>query len=293
MRPTEPPARRAAPAPWGRGLVTVAVGVLGALGVLAVVGCSATSPTSSTGPDGSATTAAGGVTPGTGMASGTLTIPAAASLTEPFTAIRTSFEAANPGVTDVAFSFDSSSRLAEQIRQGAPADVFASADEASMATLVDAGLVAGTPQVFARNQLAIVVKAGNPRRVRGLADLASVGTVSLCGSEVPCGRYADQVLQRAGVSIPVDTVTRGPNAKATLGAVADGDADAGIVYVTDVTGDRVEAVSIPADQNAVASYPIAVLAEARNPGAAQAFVAQVLGPDGQAALRAAGFLPPS
>ncbi|MFN8037676.1 MAG: molybdate ABC transporter substrate-binding protein [Acidimicrobiales bacterium] len=234
-----------------------------------------------------------GSAPATGMASGTLTVSAAASLTEPFTAIGEAFRRANPGVTEVRFSFDSSSTLAKQILDGAPADAFASADEPNITKLTDAHVVAGTPEVFARNRLAVVVKKGNPKGVRSLADLSTVGTVSLCGSEVPCGRYADQVLQQAEVTVPTGKVTRGQNVKATLGAVADGDADAGIVYATDVTGDKVEAVAIPDGENAIATYPIAVLSASSNPAASQAFVAFLLGPEAQAILRQAGFLPPT
>jgi len=264
----------------------MAVAVTAALAVL-LTACSAANGGSS------AATSPRGSTPATGMASGTLTVSAAASLTEPFKKIGDAFRKANPGMADIRFSFDSSSTLATQIQDGAPADVFASADEANMKKLTDAKLVAGTPQVFARNRLAIVVKKGNPKGVKTLADLATVGTVSLCGSEVPCGRYADQVLQQAGVAIPTDRITRGQNVKATLGAVADGDADAGVVYATDITGDKVEAVAIPDAQNAIAAYPIAVLSAASNPAASQAFVAFVLGPEAQAILRQAGFLPPT
>lgn len=265
----------------------VVVATAAALASVLLAACSGTNGGST------AATSPGGSTPATGMASGTLTVSAAASLTEPFKEIAGAFRRANPGVTDVRLSFDSSSTLAKQILDGAPADAFASADEANMKKLTDARLVAGTPQVFARNRLAIVVKKGNPKGVKGLADLATVGTVSLCGSEVPCGRYADQVLRQATVTIPTDKVTRGQNVKATLGAVADGDADAGIVYATDVTGDKVEAVAIPDGQNAIATYLIAVLSASSNPAASQAFVAFLLGADAQAILRQTGFLPPA
>jgi molybdate transport system substrate-binding protein len=222
---------------------------------------------------------------------GTVTVSAAASLTDVFTEIGGDFTAANPGM-DVRFNFGSSSTLAGQIADGAPADAFASADEANMNKLVDAKLVEGDPIVFARNELTIVVPAGNPKNVRTLDDLASVGTVSLCGREVPCGRYADQVLQEANVAIPESSVTRGQDVKATLGAVAEGDADAAIVYVTDVTGDGIEAIAIPDAQNAIATYPIAGLASSSHPEIVRAFVAHVLSPAGQARLTAAGFLPP-
>jgi molybdate transport system substrate-binding protein len=232
----------------------------------------------------------GATTAGTG--GGTITVSAAASLTASFTTIGEDFMAANPG-TEVTFNFDSSGTLSKQILDGASADVFASADEANMAKLTDADLVAGTPDAFARNQLTIVVKKGNPRGVTTLADLATAGTIALCGSDVPCGRYADQILAGAGVTIPADRITRGQNVKATFAAVAEGDADAGIVYVTDVTGDRVDAIAIPDADNASATYPIGVLAASTNRSTAEAFMAYVLSDAGQAVLEAAGFLPPT
>lgn len=223
---------------------------------------------------------------------GSITVSAAASLTEPFRKIADDFEAANPGVTDVKLNFDASGTLVKQIQDGAAVDSFASADEANMAKLVDAGLVEGSPQVFARNKMTIVVKKGNPREIRTLADLASGPMVSLCGADVPCGKYADQMLQQAGVTIPTDKITRGQHAKGTLTAVADGDADAGIVYVTDVSGDKVEAVPVPDSVNVIADYPIAVLKASTNGTTAEAFMAYVLSDAGQATRRAAGFLPP-
>jgi len=134
-----------------------------------------------------------------------------------------------------------------------------------------------------------VVKQGNPRGVRSLADLTSVGIVSLCGAEVPCGIYADLALQRANVLVPADRVTRAQNANAAFTAVAEGDADAGIVYVTDIKGERVSAVSIPEEHNAVVTYPIATMKATTNAAAAQAFVAFVLGDRGRAVLEQAGF----
>lgn len=230
----------------------------------------------------------GSVTP---VVTSDLTVSAAASLTAPFGTIGDELTSASGGAGEVTFSFDSSSTLATQIIDGAPADVFAAADEASMARLVDAGMVRGEPRVFARNELAIVVKAGNPTGIASLADLASADVVALCGEDVPCGRYAAEVLDQAGVAIPTDRITRGQNAKATLAAVAAGDADAGIVYATDIVGADVEAVAIPAEVNVIADYPIAVVADAADPTSAEAFVAFVLGPGGQAILADAGFLP--
>lgn len=269
---------------------------VGLLVTIAFLGTSCSSAgTTATSSDGATTEpAAGGSTPGAAgsSAAGSITVSAAASLTAPFEQIGDEFEKANPAVTDVTFNFDSSATLVTQIQGGAPADSFASADEANMTTLTDADLVVGTPTVFARNRLTIVVKDGNPKAVTSLADLATVGTVSLCGRDVPCGRYADQILQQAGVTIPTDRVTRGQNVKATLSAVSDGDADAAIVYVTDAN-DKVDTVAIPDAQNVIATYPIAVLTTSTNPATAEAFIAFVLGPRGQATLRAAGFLPPT
>jgi molybdate transport system substrate-binding protein len=223
--------------------------------------------------------------------SGSITVAAAASLTDPFKAIGAAFERANPGTT-VTFTFDSSARLASQIEAGAPVDVFASADVPTMNELNDAGLVASTPTTFASNKLVIVVKRGNPAGVQSLADLRTVDVGSLCGADVPCGRYADDILQRAGVSIPAEHASRAQNAKAAFAAVAEGDAEAGIVYATDVTGERVSTVAIPDDQNARVVYPLAVLKAASDRSLADRFVAFVLAADGRSALTAVGFGPP-
>jgi molybdate transport system substrate-binding protein len=225
---------------------------------------------------------------------GTITVSAAASLTEAFGKIGTDFSAANPGAT-VTFNFGSSGTLATQIQQGAPADAFASADPANVDILIQAGLVDDRATVFAKNKLVIVTKPGNPKHVETLADLATVGVVSLCGETVPCGKYAAQILTTAGVTIPTDKITRGQDVKATLGAVTTGDADAAIVYVTDAksAGAAVTAVTIPDAQNAIATYPIAVMKAAGNPAATRAFVEYVVGPKGAATLKSYGFLPPS
>jgi len=226
--------------------------------------------------------------------SGKITVSAAASLTDAIDQIKADFEAVNPDTT-VTATYDSSGTLSEQILDGAPVDVFASADEANMAKLTDEDLVAGEPTVFARNQLAIVTKPGNPEGIETLADLADVGVVSLCGEDVPCGTFAQRVLDGAGVAIPETSVTRGQNVKATLTAVTEGDAVAGIVYVTDALGaaDEAEIVDIAEADNAVAVYPAAVLADAANVEVAEAFVAYVASDEGQAVLRELGFLPPT
>jgi molybdate transport system substrate-binding protein len=222
----------------------------------------------------------------------TITVAAATSLTGAFTEIGDGFAADHPDV-DVTFTFDSSSALGTQIIEGAPADVYASADDVTMARLSDEDLVAGTPEIFARNELVIVTAPGNPDGVETLADLAGAGVISLCGEDVPCGTYAAEALDRAGVTIDESSITRGQNATATLTAVSEGDADAGIVYATDAgaAGDAVEAVAIPEDLNPIATYPIAVLEASDRTDAAETFVAYVLSDEGQAVLAEHGFLP--
>lgn len=233
-----------------------------------------------------------GGTDGSGP-SGSVTVAAAASLTEAFEELAAVFEEANPDAS-VELDLGASSALATRILQGAPVDVFASADEANMQKVSTAGLVDGTPRVFARNALEIATRPGNPERVRGLADLPRVDVVALCGKEVPCGRSADQALARAGVVIPESRVTRGQDVKATLGAVSEGDADAAVVYTTDVraAGRAVTGVEIPEAQNVPAVYPIAVLRDAGRPEVAAAFVGLVTSPRGREVLASFGFRAP-
>jgi molybdate transport system substrate-binding protein len=208
---------------------------------------------------------------GSSALTGTLTVLAAASLTDAFEALGEQFEAAHRG-TDVEFSFAASSELAAQVREGAPADVFASADEANVQKVVDAGDADGDPVVFARNRLAIAVEAANPEGITGLGDLADPGlVVVLCASEVPCGTYADEALANAGVT--VTPKSRGESVKATLSLVELGEADAAIVYATDVAASgKVEAVAIPEDENVVATLPIVRLAASDHPELADAWI---------------------
>lgn len=236
--------------------------------------------------------AAASCAPSAGGGGGTVTIFAAASLTEAFGALADELHTEHPDLT-VRSSFASSATLAAQIQSGAEADVFASADEATMRTLVDAGLVAGAPVVFARNRLEIVVQAGNPRHIAGLADLARPDvTVVLGAPPVPVGVYAQQALAKAGVtahpkSLEVDV-------KHVVAKVALGEADAGIVYRTDVRagGSAVEGIRIPDDQNVLASYPIAVVAGARNAAGAGTFLALLRADRGRAILTRYGFVLP-
>lgn len=224
---------------------------------------------------------------------GAVTVLGASSLTEAFTAIGKAFERKYPDAS-VTFSFNSSSTLATQIEQGAPADVFASADEANMTRLEDAGLVAaGDGQVFARNRLAIAVEPGNPKKIKTLADTVADDVILvLCAPEVPCGKFALEAYGNAGIDVP--QVPTGVNVKDTLAKVALGEADAAIVYVTDVKAAKgdVDGVKILTSQNVVARYPVAPLADAPNPVAAKAFALFVDSKAGQRILRRFGFLAP-
>jgi molybdate transport system substrate-binding protein len=214
---------------------------------------------------------------------------AAASLTAAFTELGAQFTAADGG-TRVSFNFAGSQALATQIQQGAPADVFASAD---VPNIDKVGRLVGDPQVFAGNLLQIVVEKGNPKGVKGLDDLAGSDLkVVLAAEEVPAGKYAKQILDRAGVS--VRPVSREDNVKAVVTKVSLGEADAGIVYVTDVTagGDKVEGVDIPEEQNVVATYPIATVKASKAQDKAQAFMDLVRSDLGQQVLENHGFLPP-
>ena len=229
---------------------------------------------------------------GTRAPTGSITVSAASSLTEAFTALGRRFERRHPKTT-FTLNVGSSSALAGQIRAGAPVDVYAAADVAAMDELRAPTRLVTTPRSFARNRMEIAVKPGNPEGVTSVRDLADAGTVALCGASVPCGVYAADVLTRAGVTIPDSDVTRGADAKATIGAVAHGDADAAIVYATDVAaaGDTVDGVTIPDEHNVVALYPIATLADASNPRLAKRFVEFVVSRTGQRILARHGFLP--
>jgi len=220
----------------------------------------------------------------------TVTVFAAASLTAAFQAVGNGFEKLHPD-TKVELNFAGSSTLVQQIQQGAPADVFASADETNMQKLVESGALAGAPQRFAGNRLQIAVAPNNPQRIATLADLAKPGlTIALCGPTVPCGRYAAEAFTKAGVTAPA--ASQEVDVKAVLTKVSLGEADAGIVYVTDVraAAGKVAGVDISESSNVIASYPIAVLKDAPDAAAAAKFVEFVLSQDGQRVLAGFGFL---
>jgi molybdate transport system substrate-binding protein len=227
-----------------------------------------------------------------GAASGELLVSAAASLTDAFAEIEAAFEEAHPGV-DVILNLGASSALLEQILEGAPADVFASANTSNMDQVAEAGEVSGEAQTFVTNSLQIAVPAGNEAGVSGLEDFAREELlIGLCAEDVPCGEFGREALASAGVTPAIDT--NEPDVRALLTKIEAGELDAGITYVTDVisTAGRVEGVDIPDENNVVAEYPIAALASAPNPDAAAAFVEFVLSNEGQAILTGYGFSSP-
>jgi len=235
--------------------------------------------------------AAAGTTEGGGL-SGTLTVFAAASLTDVFTQFGKHLEDQQPGL-HVQFNFAGSSQLATQLTQGAPADVFASANESQMKVVTDAGLQAGDPTIFTENVLEIAVPKGNPGHVTGLRDFANPDlTLAVCAPQVPCGAAAQQVFQAAGIDARPDTQEE--DVKAALNKVQLGEVDAALVYATDVqaAGDAVAGIAFPEAEQAVNKYPICTLEAAPNPDAAQAFVDLVRSDAGQKALVDAGFRAP-
>lgn len=230
--------------------------------------------------------AAGG---GAAGPTGTVTVFAAASLKTAFADLAAQFEAANPGM-DVMLSFAGSADLVTQITQGAPADVFASADTRNMDKLRDEGLLDGEPRHFAVNTLAIVVPAGNPAGITGFGEMARSGIkVVVCASQVPCGAATKTIEQETGTTL--SPVSEESSVTDVLGKVTSGEADAGLVYVTDAksAGNKVEQVPFPEAAKAVNTYPITTVKGAGNKAAADAFVEFVLGTEGQAAMAAAGF----
>jgi len=235
----------------------------------------------------------------------TLTIMAAASLTESFTEIAAAFEAQNPGVT-VSINFAGTQALVEQLTQGVEADVFASANTKYMTAIIENGRVTeGADSVFAHNKLAVIYPKDNPGGITELLDLAKEGLVlDLADPSVPVGNYTVNFLDKAGEDpafgeaykegVLANVASYEENVKAVVTKVSLGEADAGIVYLTDITADAAEMVDIldiPDALNTIATYPIAVLSDAVNPDLAQAFVDFVLSSEGQAILAKYNFVP--
>jgi len=270
----------------------VAVRLAGAVAVAAVAmlatGCRRNAP------------AAGG-SGGAGAPAETLSVFAAASLREAFTALGAELEKGHPGAR-VVFNFAGSQELRTQIEHGAPADVFASADMRHMAALRAAGLV-GAPVIFARNELVIAVAGAQAARVRSLGDLPRVGRLVIGAPDVPIGSYTQDLLDRAGAQLGADfrarvegrVVSRELNVRQVLAKLRLGEADAAIVYRTDAlnVAGYLAIVAIPPALNVIAEYPIAPVAAAPHAPLARAFVDLVLSAQGQATLRSFGFLPPA
>ncbi|MDT7589795.1 MAG: molybdate transport system substrate-binding protein [Pseudonocardiales bacterium] len=258
-----------------KSLVMVASGLLASA---LVAGCGGGGASQSGGPSGSAAPGAA-----------TLTVSAAASLTDVFNQLGKTFESQNPGST-VRFNYGGSSDLAQQIVNGAPADVFAAANTSTMATVSKAGLVSGDPSVFVTNVLQIAVAPGDPKGIHTFADLTKPDLkVVVCAPQVPCGSAATQVEKATGVTLK--PVSQEADVRSALSKVSTGDADAALVYVTDVKSSKgkVEGVDFPEAAKALNQYPIAVLKNAPNADLAAKFVALVRGADGQQVLKNAGF----
>ncbi|GAA5145638.1 molybdate ABC transporter substrate-binding protein [Pseudonocardia eucalypti] len=257
--------------------LVVAVAVLG-LGLLA--GC------------GGGETGAAGPTREQGAPMTTLTVSAAASLTDVFDQLGKTFEQQNPGAT-VRFNYGGSSDLATQIVNGAPVDVFAAANTSTMDKVSQARLTSAPPQVFVTNKLQIAVPAGNPKGLHGFADLTKLDLkVVVCAPQVPCGSATKQV--EKATNLTLKPVSEEADVRSVLSKVTSGDADAGLVYVTDVrsAGDKLTGVDFPEADKAINRYPIAQLTNASQPQLATKFIELVRGPEGKKALVDAGFATP-
>ncbi|MFY0407683.1 molybdate ABC transporter substrate-binding protein [Solicola sp. PLA-1-18] len=222
---------------------------------------------------------------------GEITVLAAASLTEAFGELKTTFESQNDGAT-VNLSFDSSSVLAEQVVQGNPADVLATADEKTMTRVTDADLAAGEPTVFASNTLVIATPKGNPGKIESIQDLGKDGTTfAVCVPAAPCGAASTKLLEVS--SVTAKPATEEQNVKGVLTKITQGEVDAGLVYASDAkaAGDDVDVVVPDGADQAVNLDPIVVLKNAENPELAKAWVELVTGSEGQKVLESYGFQP--
>jgi molybdate transport system substrate-binding protein len=231
----------------------------------------------------------------------TLTVYAAASLTDAFTEMGEAFEALHPGIT-VAFNFGGSQNLRTQIEQGAPADVFASANTKEMDALIAGEFVdTGAPNVFLNNQLVVILPQANPAGIASLEDLAKPGLkLVLAAEEVPAGRYAREVLENLNAvfgaefkeEVLSNVVSNEDNIRQAVTKVQLGEADASIVYVSNaIAVPELQQIEIPAEMNVIAEYPIAPLAGSANTELANAFIDYILSPEGQAVLQKWGFTP--
>lgn len=261
--------------------------VMGTLGAMLALALAACTPAGDNAPG--ATQAPSSASGSPGELSGTLNVFAAASLKSAFTELAARFEAANPQV-NVSLSFDGSSTLATQIQEGAPADVFASADQANMHKLSDAGLVLGSPIDFASNTLTLVVPPDNPANIKTFADAAKPGVkLVICAAQVPCGAASQADAARAGLTLA--PVSEELSVTSVLGKVTSGEADAGLVYATDAktAGGKVADIPLELVRPAVNLYPVAAVNTSGVPQLAQAFIEVVTGAEGLNVLSDAGF----
>lgn len=263
------------------------LGAMGTVGAMLVLGLAACAPAGDNAPGAGQTPSSSSGAPA--KLSGTLNVYAAASLKQTFTELASQFEAANPQAK-VSLSFDGSSTLVTQIQEGAPADVFASADQANMSKLSDAKLVIGSPVDFASNVLTLVVPPDNPANITSFADAAQSGVkLVICAAQVPCGAASQSDAKAAGLTLA--PVSEELNVTSVLGKVTAGEADAGLVYVTDAktAGDKVESIPLNLDKPTVNLYPIAAVNTSKVPELAQGFIDLVTGAEGQKVLSDAGF----
>jgi molybdate transport system substrate-binding protein len=255
-------------------------GVVASLAAVALAGCAQDAPAASDGPTASATPSL----------SGSITVDAAASLNQVFPQLSAEFQKEHPGTT-VTFNFGGSSALAAAIVSGAPVDVFAAASAKTMQTVTDADLGSGTPVTVAQNKLEIAVPPGNPGKVTGLADFADAAkTIVVCDKAVPCGAAATQVFGLAKITAKPDSYE--PDVTSVLTKVEGNDADAGLVYVTDVkaAGTKVEGIPFAEADQAITAYPIVAIKGSKDAALAFAWVAFVQAHESE--LQAAGFLAP-
>ena len=272
-----------------------------------LVGCGGSSTSAQNAGTNSVNTTTGGTPELSSTApiiSGNVTVFAAASLTEAFTDMKKTIEAANPGTT-ITLNFAGSSNLRTQIMQGARADVFASADAPNMDQVVKAGDISGQTQDFVQNRLVVLLPKGNPAKITRLQDLAKPGLkLVLAQEQVPVGNYARQVLAKLSADpaygtdfeakVLANLASNELNVKDVVAKVQLGEADAGIVYASDVTPSvrvATTTIDIPDQFNVVANYPIGVVKSVQNPDGARAFITFVLSPAGQAVLQHYGFIP--
>jgi len=257
-----------------------------------VAGCgSSSTPATATGSAAGGSVSAESAAADLGAADTTLTVFAAASLKNTFTTLGQVFQEQHPG-SSVTFSFAGSSDLVAQIIAGAPADVFAAAATATMTKATDAGVVAGSPVNFAANTLTIITPPGNPAGIRTFADLAADGSnLVVCAPQVPCGSATEELETATGVTLA--PVSEESSVTDVLNKVTSGEADAGLVYVTDAAaaGAKVRTIDFPESATVVNTYPIAVLTESAQPALATKFLELVTGPVGQQVLAGAGFQP--